>query len=587
MSVPIPGSGFNRTLDIDGICNDVLYSSSGFSSPSCTKNIAQGPTSLARKAGEFHAIVKEATGAALRFDGAECDLKAIAIRKTEAGAPFKAEIRFEFETCKKLAHFSGEPVASSSAVVLGLRKDSTLIPASLPGTSLQLGLVPWMKAVCGWAKAAPVKKSSLSLKVEHVLKNYGPGKCKHASSSDEKVKADLVTREACKEDCSRSILEHKYQNLAAGVCTGFAFSEGKQCVTYTGTIGSSASKSPDASWQCFGMTLKGQSSQAAQTTKVDPEAQKKDLHVRNVFSGPPVSMSTAKLMEIKPQAGDEKCASKIPAAWWFMLQDDAGAYSSLGVPSVEWNELMGMLPDPLTNAKPVRSSLTIDRVLVTTGNPGNPKVAAKMASWGRDCIKPKMEKLCNNKQLVNSIVTGFIVPFGGWLVVSWVQKLLPANHARIGGDTLQYDPAEVPRCSLQGVAILCIVAVLACGGLAFGCSTAVGYAFGAAGCLHGAREMVVVGVATGIPAALAMIFGLIYLNRSADKHAVTQQPGPSQALPKGHKLMLVEVQEGQDVMSGKPINPDIMNTGTSAMVSYNASHSPGAIRIESNAMASH
>jgi hypothetical protein len=337
------------------------------------------------------------------------------------------------------------------------------------------------------------------------------------------------------------------------------------------------------------MTLKSPSSQAAQTTTVDPLAQKKNLHVRSVFSGPPVSMSTAKLMEIKPQSGDENCASKIPAAWWFMLQDDAGAYSSLGVPSVEWEELMDLLPEPLTDAKPVRSSLTIDRVLVMTGNPGNPAVAAKKASWGRECIKPKVQKLCDNKQLVNSIVTGFIVPFGGWLVVSWVQKLLPGNHARIGGDTLQYDPAEVPRCSLAGVAILCVVAVLACGALAFGCSTAVGYAFGAAGCLHGVREMVVVGVATGIPAALAMVFGLIYLNRSADKHAITQQTTgtASSPMPRNHKLMLVEVQEGQDVMSGKPINPDILSTGTSAMVSYNASHRSDAIRIEPNALAPH
>merc|ERR1712028_72914 len=103
-------------------------------------------------------------------------------------------------------------------------------------------------------------------------------------------------------------------------------------------------------------------------------------------------------------------------------------------------------------------------------------------------------------------VTGVVVPVGGWLVVSWVQKILPSNHARIQSNDLQYDPADVPRCSLQGVAILCIVAMLACAGLAFGCSTAVGFAF-------------------GIPAALAMIFGLVYLNRSVDKHAIAQQSG--------------------------------------------------------------
>jgi len=589
VSVPIPGSGFNRTLDLDGVSNDVLYSSTSFSSPSCTAKVTEGPTPIARTAGEFHAIVEQATGASARFDGAQCDLKAIAIRKTEPGSPFEAEIRFQFESCAKLAGFPGQPVASSSAVVLGLRSDPTLVPAGLAGTSLQLGIVPWMKAVCGWEKKAPVKKSNLAVTSEHVLKLFGPGKCEHASPSDEKVKAHLVTLEACKGDCARSILEHKYLKEATGVCTGFAFSEAEKCITYTGAISAEKSvASADAAWKCFGMKLEDASSQAAKTTKVDPEAQKKYLHVRDVFSGPPLSMSTAKLMEIKPQAGDDKCPSTIPATWWFMLQDDLGTYSSLGVPAAEWDELMGMLPDPLTNAKPTRSSLTIDRVLVTTGNPGNPAFAAKEASWGRECIKPKVEKLCNNKQLVNSIVTGVVVPVGGWLVVSWVQKILPSNHARIQSNDLQYDPADVPRCSLQGVAILCIVAMLACAGLAFGCSTAVGYAFGAAGCKHGPREMVVVGFATGIPAALAMIFGLVYLNRSADKHAITQQSGAAAyAMPKGHKLMLVEVQEGQDVMSGKPINPDIMNTGTSAMVSYNASHSPGAIRIESNAMASH
>lgn len=299
-------------------------------------------------------------------------------------------------------------------------------------------------------------------------------------------------------------------------------------------------------------------------------------------------MSTAKLFEIQPQPDAQCCPSRscFSGMWWFELQDDFGNMASIPVMQSEWAELMRLVPDPISPQSPVHSSVLIDRVLVKT-------CMADLAGWGRECVMPHVETVCDNQQLINSIVTGIVVPVFGWLIVYCFFKRLPAtcmsNPVRQSRDYDTHDEGNLPTCKIQGLLICCLVAILACGALAAGSSYGISHIFGAFGCLHGVREMMVIGCAAGIPGAMAIIFGLLYVYCSGNKHGGGKQPEAYQP-PKGHKLMLVEVEEDQMAslrsgsVQGVPLNPDILQTGNSAMRAYGSAGGPRQINIDSTAM---
>jgi len=224
----------------------------------------------------------------------------------------------------------------------------------------------------------------------------------------------------------------------------------------------------------------------------------------------------------------------------------------------------------------VRSAMLVDSVLVNTC----PTTFQKARSWGRDCIMPKAQTVCDAKQIVNSVVTGILVPVLGWLMVRGVFNGLPSRVRQVQNYDFTDDQGDFPTCKVQGILICCIMAILACAAVAAASSTAISYAFGAAGCVHGIREMVVVGCATGVPACLAMLIGLLYLYHSGSRHQDNKENASSSyVVPKGQKLMLLEVPEDGS-SAGVPINPDILQTGTSAMASYSGAGFPSSITVD-------
>jgi len=244
--------------------------------------------------------------------------------------------------------------------------------------------------------------------------------------------------------------------------------------------------------------------------------------------------------------------------------------------------MMAMVPLPLAPQPPVRSAMLVDSVLVNTCPTSFQK---KARSWGRDCVMPVAETVCDAKQLVNSVVTGILVPVLGWLIVRSVFNGLPSSVRQVSAYDFTNDQGDFPTCKVQGILICCIIAILACGAVAAASSTAISYAFGAAGCVHGIREMVVVGCATGVPTCIAMIIGLMYLYHSGSRHQDNKDNASSSyVVPKGQKLMLLEVPEGANgSVSGVPINPDILQTGTSAMASYSGAGFPSSITVDQTA----
>jgi len=280
-------------------------------------------------------------------------------------------------------------------------------------------------------------------------------------------------------------------------------------------------------------------------------------------------MTTAKLMQLEPTAADMTGGSQpcFPSSWWFFVQDDMGNPASIAVTQTDWDTIMEMVPKPQPAHSGVHSKMTIDRVLLKTCNPN-------AAGWGRECSMAAVVGLCDYTQMINAILTGILVPIIGWAIVNCFHK-----SCRWG----RPDPSSAeafPICTIPNIVGLCIVAVLSCAAVAAGVSAGISYGFGAAGCLHGLREMIVVGFATSVPAALAMIFGLLYMHNSGERISSSDQP--SQFVKRGHKLMLVEVKDGENISQGIPINPDVLQSGNSALAAYKQQGGPRSIDVQSS-----
>lgn len=565
ISIPLVGSGFNRTVNIDGFCSDILMNSSSFT---CNKNND--------KRGEFNAyvtdLVNAPTSAKITFDHVNCPLRGVSIRRNNMsrGALFEAEIRFEFYYCQALAGFPQSPVASAS-VVMGLRKEPSQVS----------NLLPWMQEVC-LAKVgtttAPAS-ASMVIRTEYPVVNVGKGECKHADSSSAKFIPAITTEDGCKAECRSSLQVAEATKQKDGFCTGFAFNAAatadKTCIQYTSPV--TELGTPDLAWTCYNLTMTKQDYQkttAAPSAMQAGDALTQTLQLREVFAGAHATMTTAKLIQIQPQRGDDFC---FPAAWWFAVQDDSGNPASIPVKESEWAAMMAMVPPALPEAEAVKSTMIIDRVLFKTCNPD-------MAGWGRSCDMPTPLGVCDNKQIINAIVSGILVPLLGWLTVRCFHKSCGWGRPDSQG------PENFPICSFGNIFGLSVVAVLACGLYAGGVAAGMSQILGAAGCLHGMREMIVVAVATCVPSALAMIIGLLYMHNSRETPGTrSEQPtgqGMGGLVPQGHKLMLVEVPAGADVSQGRIANPDVLQTGGSAMASYKAMGGQSRIDIQPQDMTS-
>lgn len=508
LGVPLIGDGFNRTLDLDGFCNNVLYDSSQF-----TPVQDAGP--------EWRAIPKDAGAAGIfaRFDDANCPLSGIAVRKTPAG-PFEAQIRFEFLGCA--AALGAPPQANpglglaggDAAVVAGLKK--------VAGAESGINLPNWMTAVVNKPTPAP-DVATVQLKTEAKLFMVGNGTCKQSSSGIGEFVPQVTTKELCESECKTRLIQGSIMGLQDN-CTGFAFSASaalnQNCKVYKGFKVEESNTDPG--WGCYSMAMTDQDYDKDKATVDDTYAPMVQMRLREAMAGTPVSMSTAKLYELRPQADCCPTQSCFNKNFWFMLQDEFGNEAALPVFEGDWAKMMDMVPnitqsafqDPIPDAQ-----VTMDLVLVST-------CKAEPASWGRDCIMPEVVGTCDAPHIFTSIATGFAAPFFGWAMVYVFATNLPGSCMKKGTsqsrDFDEPDKGILPGCLLPGLVALCLVAVIACGLSAVLVSTAVSFVLRSDQCLHGTREMAVIGCAAGIPGAIAIVCGLLYIYCSGKKH--TEEP---------------------------------------------------------------
>lgn len=567
--VPDMGKGFNRTLDLDGFCNNVLYQAANFD---CRKN----------DGGEWRAQGKagQALGVFARFDGINCPLSGIALHKSEDDS--SAEIRFEFDGC-------GPPESSpvsSAAVVMELTKVS--------GMQSGLNLVPWMDEVCSVAVSTTPKVNIIQIGTKfHEKELVGDGKCKGPGKKRTvtmpNVTNHLQTHKdelhaACQGICSYDTTIAENTGKMESRCTGFSINPkeplGEDCITYNGSLSEIEANS---GWKCW--TMKVADSDYGKITPA-PTSQNPSitgsLEIDQALpTAGPLAPTVAKLFEfhaLKPSA-EHCCKDKqecFAPMWWFQMQDESGKPATLGVHETEWDALMAMLPKkeklPAKLEKGMGAKLEIDRVLV--------KTCRSVAGWGRSCVMPKVEVVCDNQQMVNSIVTGLLVPILGWLCVfGWAR----ANGivARGKRDVDIADDKRVPQCSIGSMLCCCIVAIVACGGIAFGSSALISFIFGATGCLHGQREMIVIGCAAGVPGAVAIIFGILYVYCSGKSKRSAEPVKPSK---KKIGLAMVESDGQGSILRGNFLNPDIMGTGSGAVAALDMANNSSQINIDASYM---
>lgn len=604
--VPPIGKGFNRTVNLDGFCNDILWVPSKFT---CPLPFAAGST-----IGEFVTQgVSTEMGMFLRFDDANCPLSAIALRRNKEKT--EAEIRFQFETCQAAV---GAPVQPVKAAAMSMKL------AKIPGPTGGANLVPFITEVCktqlAQAPTTTAQVQQIQTKDSFESLVIGNGTCTTTGKETTENLEPNSQAVNCELICQESIKLNKAVKKEDQMCFGYAFKAGcstfvdegtcpksrcswsgtacavkeagqpdQECKIYSGATVSGFNKADG--FQCKSLELK--KTEVKTQTTVAPATiapVTSNLRVSQVMAGAPESMATARVFQVHL----DQCPA-IPPSWWFKLESDAGMPATFPVLAETWDDLMALLPDPQPEEEEEVSRVVVDRIL-TRICPGDTQPAV----WGRQCIAEKVLVTCDSQQIVNAIVTGCVVPIVGWLLVWAFFNKLPAScmvsSTREFQDSSTFDEGGVPICQPIGLIACCVMALLACGGLAAGSSAIITYGMQAAGCLHGQREMMVVGVASGIPGAISFIIGILYMYFSGHKHKTTggsanagggggsdRGYGPA----KGHKLMLVQVNDETGRITGEPLNPDIMQTGASAMPSYQQSHGSHPILIDTHSDPGH
>lgn len=245
------------------------------------------------------------------------------------------------------------------------------------------------------------------------------------------------------------------------------------------------------------------------------------------------------------------------------MQDSNGSPASIEVKEEEWAEIMAMLPPADPVETPVASDIMIDRVLVRT--------CETVETWHRECIMPKVLKTCSKKHLITAIVTGFITPVAAWILVFLVYSGMASGNKKSVSD-LSNTADHSPKLTSKMVPILGFIALIASGCFATASARSEELMSGASECLHGDRMFLAVALSSGLATAMSIIIATLYLYKSSIEHqklGITESPEP-----KGSKLMLVEVADGQT--HGIVHNPDVFESGglafNSAMSSGNGQH---------------
>lgn len=500
--VPAVGNGFNRTLNLDGFCNNIIWAATDFK--------------CAKKKNEWHAALKKATGAILKFDNADCALHGVTIAKKPPGSDYEAELRLQFFPCEN-RFGAGNPPVSSAAIAIGLKKE---------GDEKHKGNAPnlqhWMNEVCD-VEATPVGITQISTSTHVDLDDLGNGVC---DSTILQCVDTATTLDACKTTCSSESQTAAALGKTDSLCTGFAWNDAapvaEKCILYKGDISVKAPRrrldtnttSDDANhsqakpcqfvnhpgFKCFKVNVTKTNNDVATPAPVGygkylfENGLVDSLHMANVMGGTKQSMTEAILTQVDPP--EPFCYE---ATWWFSLQDETGTPAHISLNNKHFDKVMEILPQYVPEITPIGSTITKDRVLVQT--------CTTIKGWGRSCVMPAGKALCDSVQMINSIVTGLLTPILSWLLVNLVYSMMKGKDRDGDGPEAA---KEAPKCDGMIAIICCIVAIVFSMVISYGSSTILEKLLGK-DCFHEAREHIVVWLASGGAAAVSMLIAILYL----------------------------------------------------------------------------
>lgn len=522
-SVPLKGQGFNQSVQIKGFCDDKFTTSSSFA--------CAAPPEVVSMISSFRASYKGTAPVSLNFGESTCPLKTISVYKTnqEAKPPFEMEMRLEFEPCQvEPAAAVGAAPATSAAVVVGIRKDP----------SADMNLLPWAKSVCSPATTTTLAPQTIVAKTTPTIGPVGEGKCDATAMKDKTGITKLV-------DCQQYCLGERSTGKITGAaeCSGFSFNaaaNGPNCLLYS-TVPTKVEQPAAAGWHCYNLTGAGNPGVVKPTvaTPAPPlEAAAQTLGIQE-FLGQP---STAYLQHIEPPVAEPTCFKPM---WWFTLQDRLGGVSSVPVKEADFDELLAFLPAPPVHTNKVSAPQVIDRVLVDT--------CIASGGWGNlKCPTPVIEKTdCRNEELTGAIISGVITSVLTWFFVAgWYFAYLSLFGKNAGySQAPQEDGGSLGArvCTRSGFQAGMIA--VAFGGAFFACWVSMQFldaVMRSADC-YDFGEFVIILLAVMLSVALAVVILSMYL---ATKHPGHHEQTLSKADPtrsSTQKLMLVEVQDGQDM----------------------------------------
>lgn len=520
VSIPAKGAGFNRTVSLDGICQDSFSASVGWL---CTSETGELRSTL-------NTTITPTAPVKLNFNGESCGLSGIAVYKTTKASKsgFQMEMRLEFDTC------SGNDV-SSAAVLVGIKEDP--VP--------NLNILPWVREVCDHPVTPAPAVNVIKSKLEYTKLKVGDGKC------DAEVRRELpdeASDKDCEDECVASTT--KQHLLGKQGCQGYSYNPGgnPKCILYSGAV-NKATGADDPGYICHNITYTGNSyakSTPAPTTAAPIVS--KTLTMKQAFG----QADSAFLEEVYPPTDKPGCYRKM---WWFRLED---RYSSeemaVKVSQADWAELLATIPEPIESSQNVSAPQTIDRVLVNT--------CKHDARWATKCgivtTVDKTKAACRNEEMTGAIISGVITSVLTWLMVAiWFIIYLRFGQTKTGyTQTAADESGQTGSRACTHPVFQVGMCVVAGGGALLACFISMRFldtVMRSSDC-YNFDEFLVVILAVVLSVALAIILFSLYMARShpAHPHPILHNTGGVKGPRTNTKLMLVEVPDGSDM--GNPLD---------------------------------
>jgi len=538
VSLPDKLDGYNRTVSVQGLCDNAVTLSSAFT--------------FQRGGGEFYAGLRAANGTSpvsLSFGAATCQMTGISISKTTATTPFQAELRLQFEGCTGSA--AG---VTNAAVVVGIRKEAD--------AALDMGLLAWSKEVSKTTTTTTVAPVQVSQQTDASVTEVGAGSC----DGQERRQIPNVTKETeCKLECIGSATSA--QLLGGTGCTGFAFNakaSGATCITYNGAVTQAAQK---PGWKCFNMSYKTSTYAKSTPAPVAIVVEKpRELYVEQAFG----HAQMAYLHEISPPKDSPNCFKPM---WYFKLEDNLGKELSAAVQVADWEEFMSLLPDAKKTASVVSAPMVLDRVLFNT--------CTSSTGWSRaECFVAAPEATqCRSAEMSSAIVSGVITSVLTWLLVAIIFKVcqLGRRGSSKGEYTKLNGPVEGKQgeivCDCSVVATLSLVALVGSVGSCWVSMQFLTTVFRKAEC-YNINEFSIVILCVCISTALTIMIFLWHMAGFRNSHPMVHNlmGPPTKTAEVGSRLMLVDVEEGAKF--GSALDSIQMTMRGSTVTGFKNSYSP-------------